>query len=46
MTDEKELKYKCSECGKDVGVVFVVREDGKIINKCQKCFYGKPDNKN
>ena len=46
MTDEKELKYKCSECGKDVGVVFVVLEDKKRKDKCQKCFYGKNNNKN
>ena len=46
MTDEKELKYLCDICDKKAGVVFLVKEDGKIKNKCSKCFYGKSDTKN
>lgn len=44
MKEEKEINKKlflCEKCGKKAGVVFVVKEDGKIINKCTKCFYGK-----
>lgn len=37
----KELKYKCSECEKEFGQVFVVKEDGKIKQKCSECFYKK-----
>lgn len=43
MNDEKELLYLCDVCDKKTGVAFVVREDGKIINKCQKCYYKKDE---
>ena len=46
MTEEKELKYKCSECDKDVGVVFVVLEKTSKKQLCSKCYYKKDDTKN
>ena len=46
MKEEKGITYICSECEKEARVVFIVREDNKIKNKCQKCFYGKPETKN
>lgn len=43
---EEKVVYRCSICDKDFGVVFVVKdEDGKIKNKCTKCFYKKDDTK-
>lgn len=49
MKDEKELLYKCFDCPKEIRIVYVVKEDGKVKQKCQKCYYGKngkPDTKN
>ena len=41
MTEEKELKYKCSECDKDVGQVIYNPETKKW--ECPKCYYKKDD---
>ena len=45
MKDEKGIIYVCSECGKEARVVFLVKEDNKVKQKCQSCFYKKPDDK-
>lgn len=46
MKEEKGITYKCSDCPKEVRVIYVVKENGKVKQKCQSCFYGKSDNKN
>lgn len=38
---EEKIKYRCNICDEEFGVVFVVKEEGKIKNKCTDCFYGK-----
>ena len=46
MKEEKGITYICSECEKEARVVFIIKEDNRIKQKCSKCFYGKNNNKN
>ena len=41
MKDEKGIIYVCSECGKEVRVVFIVKADKKNKQLCSKCYHKK-----
>ena len=36
-----DMEYLCDDCRNWVRVAYVVKEDKKIKQKCQKCFYKK-----
>ena len=41
MKEEKGITYKCSDCPKEVRVIYVVKENGKVKAKMPKLFLWK-----